>query len=363
LAADVAGGWGIVSGQGDDQYLIEANVNISTDADLIDSGVQVQVGTSAATKTFRVSTGRLFQLGTSASLQGNAFTLWQNTGVYSYIYGTITFYGVAFEIKTSSLRFFVRSNGQLNCYYCTIMQRQYLLAYGTWEHCIFSASSYVMLYTGNMTFLDLTVRNTGTIGVFAQVNSPVTMRDTLIETIAQAIKIGNCQTVFSMYDSSYDRTTIYFGTSGVGVSEVKDYKTYGLRVKNESGVAIQSASVTITDMFGTDIVETTDVNGDITSQELLNFSASTSDISGARFADVWVWYSPYTIKIEKAGYWTQGYVLDLTRSEYQMNGINHSISLIPLSDFLAAVPLEVEIDSPEIVVEIGIPDQIEVEID
>jgi len=105
----------------------------------------------------------------------------------------------------------------------------------------------------------------------------------------------------------------YAGTDGIYIENHFD-----LKVIDVSGNPISGAAVVIKDVFGTQVASiSTDANGDITQQKLINAKA-VWNYPGTGIT--WTTYTPHTVTISKTGYQTKTikYTMDRRREEIEV---------------------------------------------
>lgn len=262
-AADVAGGWGVVTNQGT-QYLLACNLVIgdsSTTTDLTDNSVQVQIGTAAANKYLQTKAAATFQLGTISNgtyntTYGHKATSLTIYALGSYVdtAGTWKMYGCSVYIATLTQH--TRINGAVatidwrNCSFsgpgCIWV---YALASGQIRRCVMTWTNYGLLcYTGNVTMEDIKIESP-TYGMVLGLATNITAREVWINpSTTTDFNLGNgsgMRPSYRLYDCEYDRENIY--TYSADLAHVTDFKSLDILVTDEQGSPIQDAIVTMED--------------------------------------------------------------------------------------------------------------------
>jgi hypothetical protein len=376
--ADVAGGWGVVSKQGDKQYHLLCNLVIgdgSTTTSVSDTDVQIEIGSDATENWFQVKAeathtiGELNQLGYELEYGrlGNSFVVWftRDEG-YVDSEGKFNFFGCYIEnAKPNSIQWRITAAGEVDIRNCVISGEGdifFARCSGQILRTNFSVrQSYgFMCYTDGLTLEDVYCDNyvqglTCGYGGVAVKATNCTIRDGNYDRAIVMNPYNN--TTFEIIDCDYD---IYHIRSMIAFNQenppaiLDDYKTFNLKVTDIDGNAMESVNVKITDVFGTEIEVQTDENGEIEEQQLHNFNCRNNQEVGTGIGteyNDYIFYTPYSIEISKNGYTAQNLKIDLTEDKYK-KGIQFQITL-EVPEVLTYEGLDVSITEDNIQVSIG----------
>lgn len=279
--ADVAGGWGVVSKQGQ-QYLIDASFTVGDESEgnaatVQDEGKQVQIGSESNHIMFKVTEYSTLQMGNNyySSItwqpeygwRGNSLVIWQDrTSGYSTSYGDLILYSCYLENAVNN--------------------------------------SIHIRWRGNIQFEDVTMHGLGNVffqcdGTMKRVN--ITVRQSygfMCYTDGLTLEDVVCDNAIQGLVCGYGGTTVVVRNCSIRCF-VPSYNPDRQVVNNRLKVYIER------DYDNPDTGSGTDVNN-------------------------YFFHTPQTITITKPGYWPYKYELDLTRDDHK-TGVNHTVSLRRIS--------------------------------
>lgn len=327
LAADVGGGWGVITKQGDKQYFLNCHLYIGDGVnadDLTDDLVQVEIGakgigyTAKFSREWQVNEHAVFQLGNlnydgyagDYGGRGCSFKIWTRSAYrwigYTESKGTIKFYGVTFN-----------HYGYIMCPYITgaIDFRDCILTgYGhpfyacglasIMTRCTFYGMRDVMFYSGDIVINDVVIENQPRALVCGWNVHVVARRLTISDNCDEHFRgrsAGSAQH-FSLYDCNWDEEKYY--VYAASLTYIDDYKSFNLKVLDRDGVPINGATVTIEDALGGTTVLATNASGDIVEQDLHIAHYLPNGTGNGMGSAFWTKtdYNPYTVTVEMGGY-------------------------------------------------------------
>lgn len=349
--ADVANGWGVVTRQCS-QYCINTGLVIgdgSTESELIDEGVQVQIGSvDNYISDFRILENATFQLGnlnngsydTQYGLNGNSLTIYQGTaytGFYLISPGDFKLYGCSLCILCdASTGYRIRLTGGIDLRDVNHSGNGtlFLSGTGTLHRNTYSNSNAYgfMCYTAGLDISDLIVQNKN-LGLVCGFSSLTVNATNMIvnDNLAYHIQMNPySDNIFNMYDCDYDIYKIrsYIVNDPTYTPAIcYDYKSFNLRVLDGDFNPIEGATVTLTDNQGNVVELTTDSNGEIEEQNLLRMSCQNNQEVGTGVGTTYndyVFYTPWTVKVEYSGNYDYIGYLDLALDLHK-KGVNWTV--------------------------------------
>lgn len=259
FAADVAGGWGVVSRAGD-YYLLACNLTVgdgSTVTDITDT-VGVQIGTAAANKSFLITARATFQLGTLSNgtyttdygTNGRSLVLYPPSS-YQDSSGTLILYGCSVIVGTTS--YHVRMLGVIDIRNCSFGGAGCIWFYtgvtGQMRRCTMTAVNYGLLcYSAGVTFEDMVIESP-TYGIALGTPASMSARDVKVhEDTTRHVNIGSgagINPTMWLFDCDFDPLKVY--TYGTDKTYVLDHKSLSIEVLDEEEVPIEGAKIDIVD--------------------------------------------------------------------------------------------------------------------
>lgn len=280
--ADVAGGWGQVSKQGDRQYLCMANLFIgdsgSTETWVVDEYVSFQIGTAASSFDIRMYAN-------SNLILNNSYLALFVPGARGYdSYGYLELIGSTLYKRGGGIRFYFRGSQHYeNCYldvsswYCRDGKVDFLetVMELTEDSNDFKGTLYYYV-TGDVN--DFTVKNGGGYGIYVYASDPILKNTKFIDNTMD-VNIQEGGRYITFINCEFDKTKLYLKTNE---AYLLDKKEFDLKVIDEDNNAIIDAIVTIKDRYG-NIVSYEDSTANL--NEALDNSETGVDVTnGSQFS-------------------------------------------------------------------------------
>lgn len=333
--ADVSGGWGVVSKQGDVQFLFDARIVIgdgSTVTWFVDVGKQIVFTQNAFTANMQnaislrryayVRFGTLLDATTKSTKAGVAFVInnpnyrptvlldtysqdWNKHDRQLFVYSS-SFTNVGDNINRIFGRF---RHGDTRIWHVQITEGSgpVLYSYTTstmniYDLVISSGTAIFQAYGSEGLTVDRVWSTDQQGGVWTQGATTFTLKNvfSIRNTRALFENTGSNPWTGTAYLVNFDvdSWTMNFAVSGATGKVYRQYE-FDLRVSDKDDNPISGATITLKDKDGTQVFQvTTDANGEIVTQTVSRgwYEQATGDTLND--------LSPHTLKIEKAGYQT-----------------------------------------------------------
>ncbi len=289
--ADQAGGWGVVSKQGDDQYFIEANITLgdgTNKTQIVDEDCAIQLGTGTNQRWMETKTNSIFKLTTS-------YFEWYAPYLTKYFRGKTYFYNsVIYKRGDASYHEpSIYNDTEILNSYLDVKGWYYRFGKATINNSIFSlANNRLWLYGDEFDIDELKVKN-GDIGLQIGYGLTVKGENIILENNTTDIYLENDNTNFILVNSQFDKTKLKFDTE---TNILYDKFEFKIKIVDKDNNPLEGATVILYDknnnwIFG----EVTDENGEISTQEITYRKFEGTD-------ETEVIYTPHTLKITKDGY-------------------------------------------------------------